>query len=114
MPGKPTSATTSFRVALNPKNPEANSWYDPDTGINLFLNTPESADLAGIENTALAAVVRGIRAGLLIISRGELPEGLNIGEVNAFAAPRSRWSDEHQESIAAALRNHAKALSQAG
>jgi hypothetical protein len=119
---------TDFRVALNPRNPEANSWYDTGTGVNLFLNKPESADLSRFNNDDLQAVARGIRTGLLIVSRGSVPEGLEINSVKHFASPRGRWShdeidndeaankrlgEEMKARMADAIKNHESAVGKA-
>jgi hypothetical protein len=104
---------SGFRVALNPRNPEANSWYDPTTGVNLFLSKPESADLDSFKAEELSAVLRGIRAGLLIISRGNIPEGIELGEVSHFASPRARWADEVKDQVSAAMKNHESAVGKA-
>jgi hypothetical protein len=106
------SETTSkeLRVALNPRNPEANSWYDPATGVNLFLNSPESADWGAVPSSSLEAIKRGIKAGLLIVSRGELPDGVLAADINQFASPRSRWGEEHSDTQHAAVANWNKLL----
>jgi hypothetical protein len=93
----PKEKASPLHVALNPRNPEANSWYCPTTGVNLFLDSPESKDLSGFDASKLDAVKRGIRAGLLIVSQGELPEGVDVNEINLFASPRSRWSEEFDD-----------------
>lgn len=96
-------AKKTLRVALNPRNPEAASWYDPATGVNLFLGEvkdqkgnpvsgPISGDLSSFSDSQLRNVVKGINSGLLIVAEGELPEGVNLKTMPAFRAPRSRWA----------------------
>jgi hypothetical protein len=87
-------SSKSFRVALNPRNPEANSWYDPTTKTNLFLSRPESGDLENFSLKELEPVARGIRAGLLVISKGDVPAGLQLEGIKTFGAPRYRWTAE--------------------
>lgn len=106
-----TKTVQSFRVALNPRNPEANSWYDPKTRVNLFLNSPQSEDISSFTNEELQAVGRGIKAGLLIVSQGSIPEGLvNISDINTFAAPRARWGEDALSGMESALKNHDAAI----
>ena len=106
-----------FKVALNPRNPEAASWYDPITGTNLFLSTPISKDLSGYSIEQLKAIQIGIKHGLLIVAEGGLPEGVELDQISQFAAPRPRYKqdvsreDEETQKKAAELdRDMTKAL----
>ena len=102
------TVTKEFRVSLNPRNPEANSWYDPGTRTNLFLSTPQSDDLSRFSVKELDAVACGIRAGLLIVSKGDPPDGLRLESIKNFSAPRFRWSHEDptkQDQVDAQARN---------
>ena len=91
-----------FRVALNPRNPEAASWYDPETGVNLFLggvtdrkgekvSGPISEDLSKFSERQLQRVISGINAGHLIVVEGDIPEAVELDKIPVTNSPRSRW-----------------------
>ena len=113
-----TPVLDGFRVALNPRNPEANSWYNPATGVNLSLSNknsldeivegtgPISGDLSGATDQELEPILNGIRHGILLIAAGDMPDGLKKEEINSFAAPRSRWDPDLADLQALVLKHH--------
>jgi len=75
---------------LNPNFPEANSWWDPTTGVNLFLDSPFSQDLSEISEARREAIYKGIETGLLIVAEGVLPEGFDRSKIHRIAPGRVR------------------------
>lgn len=83
-------AKEAFVVCLNPSFPEANSWWDPVTGTNLFLDNPFSGDLSEVPESKRTALYKAIDAGLLIVAEGDLPEGYDRSKINQISAGRVR------------------------
>jgi hypothetical protein len=103
MPAPKTATKTdgkTFKVALNPSNPEATSWWDQATGTNLFLAEkknsdgqvfgPISEDLSDFTEAQLERVYHSIKSGILIVAAGELPEGFDTASIPSFAGSRMR------------------------
>jgi hypothetical protein len=69
-----------MKVMLNPANIEIGSFYDPLTGVNLFLGTPISDELT--EDMELDAIIHAINHKVLIVSSGKLPKDTNHFELD--------------------------------
>jgi hypothetical protein len=118
MPAPKTERTSAFRVALNPRNPEATSWFNSKAGVNLFLGPqidakskpipdtgPISRDLSKLSNEELADVVTAIHYGILIVAEGDFPEGVKPEQITTYGSGRSRWTPDLEKEQVAALKH---------
>jgi hypothetical protein len=75
-----------MRVALNPYDTDTVSFFDPGTGVNLFRNTPVSA-----ETEVSEGIKQGLLYGLLVVVEGETPSGVSPPK---FLKRTPTWTDE--------------------